>query len=128
MIEVTQCPCQVHKGYEELKPGMVVNVFIQQDDGKHKFEGKAKLIEELRTWYTPEPFPIIDHCPICKQTTNNIKEKWLVQLVTEDPFVQSATFVRHIHKFHSYGTPHVRDEVDVEERDDWYENNEDEFD
>lgn len=126
---VTLCPCQVHKGYEVLKPGMVVDVFLQQDNGQHRYEGKATLVEELSTWYTPEPFPIIDHCPICKQTTNNIKEKWLVEV--EDPFKRLVRYIRYIHKFHSYGTPHVRDAIDIEEGGPYYEDlnpNDEEFD
>lgn len=91
---------------------MVVNVFLEQDDGSYRFEGKAVLIERRSTWYTPEPFPIVDSCNLCGTTTNNIKQKWLVDFITNDKFKKTYIVERNIHKFHSYGTPHVRDELD----------------
>lgn len=109
-----------------MKPGMTVNAFIQQDNGIHKFDSVVKLIERLNTWYSPEPFPIVEHCPLCKQTTNNVKEKWLVEVTTGGAINNTIRCIRYIHKFHSYGTPHVRDEMDVDDKeysesDKWYE-------
>lgn len=122
---IPQCPCQIHKGYDKLESGMIVDVYVQQDNGVHKFEGKAKLIRKLRTFFAAVPFPIVEHCPICKQTTNNIKEMWVVDPEIRDSLQRSdKTRIRHIHTFHSYGTPHVRDEMDFEEKDDYYEEDE----
>lgn len=122
-----ECPCQSYKGFEKLEPGMIVDVYVQQDNGIHKYEGKATLIRRPRTFFAPVPFPIIEHCPLCRLTTNNIKEMWVVEPERKSSFdKEGLTHIRHIHKFHSYGTPHVRDEIDLEgkdleeEEDRWY--------
>lgn len=109
---MSKCVCQNKKGYTRLKPGMVVNVFLEQEDGTYKFESKATLIEKKQTWFTQEPFPIVDSCELCGVTTNNIKEKWLVELIPTDKFSRPLKTDRNIHRFHSYGTPHIRDEFD----------------
>ena len=112
---MSECSCHILKGYPRLREGMYVQVFLEQDDGTHKFECDAILIRKLDSWYTPEPFPIVDGCPKCRATINNIKEKWVVEFVSDDVFITGKQATRYIHKFHSYGVPHIRDEYDDEE-------------
>ena len=110
-----ECVCQESKGYLKLKPGMTVRVYLEQEDGSHKLEGLAVLVEKKSTWHIPEPFPIVEDCKICKKTTNNIKEKWKVRFISNDPFYPTFEAIRYIHRFHSYGTPHIRDEFDTKD-------------
>lgn len=101
------------QGYTNLKKGMKVKVYLENDNGEFVFEGVAILKQKMGD--QGEPFPVVEKCPLCKRTVNNIKERWLVVFPMTSIFDRGYTTVRDIHRFHSYGTPHIRDEYDKDD-------------
>ena len=84
-----------------LKIGDEVDIYLAQDSGVHKFEGKGILRKFIST--NDEPFPLHERCKGCKKQINVIKDKWIIERV-DDKFLKGKEFTRNIIKFHSHGT------------------------
>ena len=97
------------------KPGDIVSIYILGDDGEYVLEGSARLIEKLPNWRTPEPIPIQEVSP--NVSVNVLREKWKVEVVSNNPFDHGRRLIRWVNSYHSTGLIKIPDIEDIDEDD-----------
>lgn len=99
----------------KLYSGLELPIYIQQEDGKYRFEFNAVLIEPAKAWRELEPFTWEEKKPE-SENINAIKESWKVMVKSDSPFENGKKFVRWIPRFHSKGPIKISEpELTVEE-------------
>lgn len=97
---------------EALYPGLKLPIFLQQDDGTHRYECKAILVEKLDSLVLPEPYPYIEYSET--KVINAVKEKWKVKMTSGLPFNNGRELIRWIPRYHSEGVIKIK-ELDQED-------------
>lgn len=103
-----------------LYPGLIVPIYIQQDNGQYRYEFDAELIKHVPSWREREPFNWEERKPE-KDNINAVKECWKVRVVSDSPFENGVELIRWIPRFHSNGLIRIVDNKPPEppENDDW---------
>lgn len=97
---------------KELVEGSVVAIYSELDEIRVGVEFMAKLLKRIpSTSFVPYPF--IEKS--IRKTVNVIKEKWLVEIISDDRFLNGKQLVRNIPVYHSTGLIHIKDEYEDEE-------------